>query len=283
MNSFNARLSVLPLLSGLLVLNLMAGCISGFEKYYTPAASSSSPAIALPPPATPQMYAHSSDLNADGKRLREQGYVLLGTSSFYGPANRSNANQAVEQGKKVGAALVLVKSEYMDTLTGVVPYTVTGPPQTAIVNTTGTANAYGTGEYASGTYNSTSTVTMPGTTTTNFMPYSIPRNTFFASYWAKGDPTKMQLGAYWLPLPDEMRHRLQRNTGVQINIVVVGTPAFRANILEGDVIVKINSEDVVDVAGFRDQLTRYAGQTVNLGVIRGDASKAIPVTLNPHP
>ncbi|PYY19539.1 MAG: hypothetical protein DMG62_24495 [Acidobacteria bacterium] len=78
-----------------------------------------------------------------------------------------------------------------------------------------------------------------------------------------------------------MPYSIPRNTGVQIDIVVVGTPAFRANILDGDVIIKINSEDVVDVAGFRDQLARYAGQKVELGVIRGDESKALPITLNP--
>jgi len=265
------------------LLSTLSACQSGFEKFYTPAASSTSPAIVLPSPATPQMYAHSNDLNADGKRLREQGYILIGTSSFYGPANRSNANQALQQGKKVGASLVLVKSEYMDTLSGVVPYTVTGPQQVATVNTTGTVNAYDTGGYATGTYNSTGTVTMPGTTTTNFLPYSIPRNTFFASYWAKRDTAKMVLGAFLVPLPDEIRRQLQRNTGLLIDVVVVGTPAFRANILKGDVVLRLNNEDVVDAAGFHDQLSRFAGQTVQLSLMRGNESRTVSLTLNPRP
>jgi len=261
---------------------VLAGCASGFEKFYTPAPPATLASVAtLPPPETPQLFAHSDDLNADGKRLREQGYVLIGTSSFYGPANRSNAQQAVTQGKNVGAAVVMVKSQYMDTLTGVVPFTTTGPPQVATVNTSGTVNTYGSGGYATGTYSSTGTLTMPGATTTNSLPYSIPRNTFFASYWAKGDPNKMRLGAYWVPLSDDLRHRLQRNTGVQINVVVTGTPAFRANILEGDVVERINHEDVIDVAGFRDQLARYAGQTVDLEIMRGDESKTLPIKLNP--
>src|ERR1700675_561540 len=62
------RLSVLPLLGGVLVLTSLTGCVSGFEKFYTPAAGSSSPAIVVPPPASPQMYTHSNDLNADAKR-----------------------------------------------------------------------------------------------------------------------------------------------------------------------------------------------------------------------
>jgi len=265
-----------------LAICLLDGCASGFEKFYTPAPVSGT-FTPLPPPPTPQLFGHSNDLQSDGKHLREQGYVLIGTSSFYGPANRSNAQQAVAEGKKVGAALVMVKSDYMDTLTGVVPFTTTGPPQVATVNTTGTINSYGSGGYATGTYNSTGTVTMPGATTTNYLPYSIPRNTFFASYWAKADPEKMRLGAYWIPLSDELRHRLQRNTGVQISIVVSGSSAFRANVLEGDIVEKINSEDVVDVAGFSSQLNRYAGQTVQLTVVRGDDTKTISVMVNqPH-
>jgi hypothetical protein len=260
----------------------LTSCASGFEKFYTPAPPNALAAVAtLPPPETPQLFAHSDDLQSDGKRLREQGFIFIGSSSFYGPANRSNAQQAVAQGKKVGAAIVMVKSQYMDTLTGVVPFTTTGPPQVATVNTSGTVNTYGSGGYATGTFDSTGTVTMPGATTTNYLPYSIPRNTFYASYWAKGDPNKMRLGAYWVPLSDDLRHRLQRNTGVVINIVVNGTPAFRANVLEGDIVEKINNEDVIDVAGFRDQLRQFAGQQVNLTVARGDEKKILTLTLNP--
>jgi hypothetical protein len=53
---------------------------------------------------------HSNDVQADAKRLREDGYVYIGNSSFYGPANRSNQSQAIEQGKKVRAAIVLFKN-----------------------------------------------------------------------------------------------------------------------------------------------------------------------------
>ena len=277
LKTYHLGRGALPFLAASLV-----ACASGFEKFYTPAPAATLASMAtLPAPATPQLFVHSDDLQSDGKRLREQGFIFIGSSSFYGPANRSNSQQAVTQGKKVGAAVVMVKSQYMDTLTGVMPFTTTGPPQVATVNTSGTVNTYGSGGYATGTYNSTGTVTMPGETTTNYLPYSIPRNTFYASYWARGDPNKMRLGAYWVPLSDDLRRRLQRNTGVVINIVVNGTPAFRANVLEGDVVEKINNEDVIDVSSFREQLRRFAGQQVNLTVVRGDQQKVLTLTLNP--
>jgi hypothetical protein len=191
--------------------------------------------------------------------------------------------QAVEQGKKVGAAIVMVRSSYKDTLSGAVPYTVANPTQYATVNTTGTVNAYGSGGYANGTYNSESTVAMPGGYSTYSIPYNISRNDFYASFWVRRTPEKMRLGVAPIPLPDELRQRLQRNTGLYVPIVIRGTPAFRANILEGDVIVKINGADVIDPPGFLRQLGQFAGQPVDISLIRGQESMVVHVTLNPNP
>jgi hypothetical protein len=260
------------------------GCASGFEKFYTPDPNAqailSSPTT-LPPPKTPQLYLHSNDVQADAKRLREDGYVYIGGSSFYGPANRSNQSQAIEQGKKVGAAAVLFKSDYMDTQSGVVPYTVANPPTVSTVNTAGTINAYGSGGYATGNYNSTGTITTPGGYSTYAIPYSVNRNTFFASYWAQLDTNKIHLGVFPAPLSDEQRRELERNTGVVIAIVVRNTPAFRANILEGDMVLKLNGTDVIDPKSFLADLNQMAGQSVTLDVIRGGQPRSIKVTLNP--
>jgi len=48
--------------------------------------------------------------------------------------------------------------EYVDTLSGVVPYTVANPPVVSTVNTPGTGNTYGSGGYASGNYDSSGTI-----------------------------------------------------------------------------------------------------------------------------
>jgi len=163
------------------------------------------------------------------------------------------------------------------------PYTVANPTQYATVNTTGTVNSIGSGGYATGTYNSTSTVAMPGGYSTYSIPYNVSRNDFFASYWIRQDAEKLRLGIRYLPLPDDVRNRLQRNTGVIAPIVVRGTPAFRANILEGDVILKVDGQDVIDPPGFEKQLTALAGKTVEFSIIRGTEPVEIKVTLNPNP
>jgi len=259
------------------------GCASGFEKFYTPdphAKEILSSQHILPPPPTPQLYLHSNDVQADAKRLREDGYIYIGSSSFYGPANKSNQGQAIEQAKKVGAALVLFKTAYMDTLSGVVPYSVPNPPQVSTVNTSGTVNTYGGGGYGSGTYSSTGTITTPGGYSTYNIPYNVSRNTFFASYWVKRDVTQLHLGVQTAPIGDALRTRLERNTGVVVVIVMHNTPAFAANLLEGDVVLKLNGTDVIDPPSFNAQLAQLAKQTVTLDVIRDDQPRQIKVTLN---
>jgi S1-C subfamily serine protease len=262
----------------------VAGCASGFEKFYTPDPNAQAilalPAV-LPAPKEPKLFLHSNDVQADAKRLREDGYVYIGGSSFYGPANKSNQTQAIEQAKKVGAAIVLFKSDYMDTQSGVIPYTVANPAVVSTVNTSGTVNSYGSNGYGSGNYNSTGTITTPGGYSTYAIPYSVNRNTFFASYWVQYDVRKIHLGVQTAPLSDDLRRKLERNTGVVAAIVMRSSPAFSANILEGDVILKLNGADVIDTPSFYARLTQLAGQTVTLDVVRGDQPRSITVTLNP--
>jgi len=261
-------------------LALLTACANGFEKYYRPAPPAAlalaAPSL-VPPPPKPAVYMHSADMQADGKRLLENGYVFIGESSFYGPATRSNQEQAVTQGKKVGASVVLFKSEYMDTRSGVIPYTVANPAVVSTVNTSGTV--YGNGGSAS--YSGTGTVTTPGGYSTYAIPYSVDRNNFYASYWAKRDPNKIHLGMFYRPLDDATRHRLETKIGLQVAIVIRGTPAFNANFLEGDILLKISGRDITDAQSLNAELTQLAGQRVTFDLLRGDQARTIAVTLNP--
>ena len=264
----------------LLLIVLVSGCTNFFNKFYragNPQAIVATQAQFVPPPAKPALFLHSDDLRADQKRMAEDGYILIGYSDFYAPAKKVHEDQAVEQGKAVGASVVLYRSKYKDTNSGVIPYTVANPAQVSTVNTSGTVY----GNSGSANYNSTSTVTSPGGYSTYAIPYSVTRNDYFASYWAKRDPNKIHLGCNYGPLPDDLRRKLERNTGVVVSIVVRGTPAFKANILEGDVLLKLNGKDVIDVQSLSAVLNELAGQQVTFDLLRNDQSRTITVTLNP--
>jgi len=184
---------------------------------------------------------HSADMQADGKRLREDGYVYIGESSFYGPANRSNQEQAVAKARRLAHQLSFQVTVYGYPLR-CDPYTVANPNVVSTVNTSGTV--YGSNGN-SATYSGTGTVTNPGGSSTYNIPYSVDRNTFYASYWAKRDPKKIHLGLFFRPLDDATRHKLERNTEAQVAIVIRGTPAFAANFLEGDILLKIDGRDII--------------------------------------
>lgn len=85
---------------------LLAGCASYFQTTYKPATAGHGSLIA--PPATPE-FRWSLDPDRDGRRLAEQGYVLIGTSRRdYTTDLRFAGEHALAQGKRVGAAVVLL-------------------------------------------------------------------------------------------------------------------------------------------------------------------------------
>ena len=122
------------------------------------------------------------------------------------------------------------------------------------------------------------TTYVPGTTSTQMVPYTIQRYSFFATYWAKF--RVVHFGAFYVNLPPAMSQQLQRNTGIVIDLIVKGSPAFFANVLVGDAVIKVNEEDVVDVPGFQNILMRNAGNQVTLTILRGKEQKQISLRLN---
>jgi hypothetical protein len=107
---FNEHYRVL-LIASLISSCLLMGCESNFARFYKPAATrEGAPSVMLQPGATPPQLVYSHDPDRDGRFLRQHGYVLIGTASFYGAPDYSYADSAVAQGQKVGAAILLLKA-----------------------------------------------------------------------------------------------------------------------------------------------------------------------------
>jgi hypothetical protein len=101
----------LLLTASLAGLCLLTGCASGFERFYKPAPAT--PASVVTSSAPPTLLA-VRDPELGAKQLTQSGYVLIGSSTFRGPYDLKFAQEALEQGKKVGAAVVLLKAELGD-------------------------------------------------------------------------------------------------------------------------------------------------------------------------
>lgn len=214
------------------------------------------------------------------KELYRRGYILIGASAFQGSSQSDNA--LMSQAKKVGADVVLYQSAYLGSQQTVVPWIQYNPGQTYTTTSSGTvnANAWGNGGYAYGTgnYYGTSTTTSPGTFSTQAIPVTVHRYQYEAGYFRQMPPPI--LGVLSQSLPPEIRQLLERNTGVFAWVVRSGSPAFNANILEGDVILKMNGEDVMSVADLSEKNFKFAGQKVDVEVWRNSQLKTITVQLN---
>ena len=70
------------------------------------------------------------------------------------------------------------------------------------------------------------------------------------------------------------------NSGVLIREVRSGTPADKAGLKAGDVIIKVDGKPVTALSELRDQLRdKGDGKTVNLGVLRKGSEMNVPVTI----
>lgn len=254
MCSFN-RSMLTPIVTAI----LLTACASNYTQFYkadVPAAFIAKNRL-TPPPAEPfiERMAPSTDVTDYIKR----GYVTIGVSEFNSSAAPAE-DEAIEQGKKVGADLVvLLTPEYTGSSTTIVPFKT---PTTTTSYSTGNATAHG----RNGTVNvsGSSTTTTRGEQTT-YIPVTNDHFNYGAWYLAK---LRWVLGVVPRELTDAERQELQSNKGVGVNFLVNNSPAFNADILPGDLILKINGEPVPDRRSFWQIIESNSGRKVPITLYR---------------
>ena len=152
--------------------------------------------------------------------------------------------------------------------------TVSGSSSGSVYGSDGYAHA--SGSYG-GRYSGQQTTTTSGKVV--HVPYEATRYDYGATYWAKRDPKSIVFGAIVVPLSQERREELQRNTGAEVAVVIEGTPAFRANILRGDVITQVGTTAITDVDSFMQAITRQGGQLVDVRLLRKGRLHAARLTI----
>lgn len=203
----------------------LAGCATGYEKFYQPNPSATPAAVAAhrAAPAPAQPILDHTGLTGDAllQPYVAQGYGVIGYSSFNGGGGQSDKG-ALDQGRKVGADLVVISNpSYTGTRSTVIPIVT---PTTSTSYSTGTATAYGSGGTA--TAYGTSTTTTYGTQT-NFIPMHVDRFDYLAVYFVK---MRARLGAFVHDLSPEQRQELQSNHGVAVINIVNASPRSQASI-----------------------------------------------------
>ena len=100
------------------VIVFFAGCANPYSKFYNDYTGginiAESPNVVMPI-GKPKLF-QGSNVETDGLRMLENGYLLLGESRFN--AGAINQNTAIDHAKKVYADTVIVYSQYTNTVSG---------------------------------------------------------------------------------------------------------------------------------------------------------------------
>lgn len=235
----------------------------------------------LPPSGPPQIETVALAQYQDATvRYMERGFARIGIASFSGPPG--TREQAIEQAQKVGAEFVLIGSEYSRSAQVSIPSLSVQPGQTFTTqehgNITGNTFQGGTTAYNYGTYSGSATTTTFPTFQTQYTPVDVPIYSQVATFWRRAKPPIF--GAQFAPLPEDIRAKLERNTGVLVAAIIEGSPAFRANIIRGDVITQFGDTPIDTVQNLLDATRANAGQRIPVTIIRGTRTLTIEVQLN---
>jgi S1-C subfamily serine protease len=244
-----------------------------YSQFYVDRAQSGR-SIPASPSETIQVL-HGNDPDQDFVSMAENGFALLGFANFNGPAAR--VGQALDQGQRVGATIVVLYGKYTGTVTGSVPIVLPNQPITATTSEHGIVSGPG----GTAVYSGTAVTTISGGSTAYNIPYRVDRYDQFASFWAKAKPPI--LGVYSRDLDQAERSALQRNRGVVVTAVVKGSPAFASDILRGDILLQVEGTEVLDVNQMNSLLLANAGRRVVIQVMRSGAITALNVQLNAAP
>lgn len=238
---------------------VLGACTNPYAKFYEPAVPEAKLAENYVTDTMPLRIYSTPDLQKGGLELLRQGYAMIGRSDFNGNMSAKHESAMRAQAARVGAQVVLVSSKYTGTLTSAVPLTI---PQTTTTVSSGTATATGPGGTA--TAYGTGTSTTYGSRTL-MMPVQTNRADYHAVYYAK---TKIRVGLYVIALDDTTRQRLQTNHGARVQLVVEHSPAFDADILPGDIVLRVDSVRVTSAEHLLQMFAAHRGQQMDLTLDR---------------
>lgn len=256
---------------------LLSGCANQYKQFYRPAGSSDSiqrtyanrEHAPLPNPVVERIS--SSETSSVVDRYARRGYSFIGHSSF-NSARQESLDSAVSLGKELQADLIVVMDpKYTGSQTTSVPITT---PTTSTSFSSGTATAYGprgvVNAYGSG-------MTTTYGSVTNLVPVTVDRMDYSAVFFIK---MKVRFGAFFRDLNDEERQKIQSNKGAVIRLIVDGSPAFREDLLAGDIISNVNGHQIENTGTLMKILEAERGNQLSVTLVRSGTyiNKTLPPT-----
>lgn len=266
---------------------IFTGCAtSGYKSFYKPYGTNEQLQQAKLNPdykflekgEEPQVYS-TTDFDTDNKKLRAKGYIPIGYSSFNGAYE--DTKNAVTQAKKLGAVLVLISSQYTNTETRTSTLLLPDNKTTynsGNINTNATYNS----NYSSG-YGNANTNYYGSSTTygTKAVPYTTNTRRYdqSAMYYIK-NTKKLKFGVVFNDISRKKRIELGSH-GVIINLISENTPVYNSDILEGDIVLKVNGTSIKNSQEFSKILQNFdTSQDCIWTVLRNGTKKDIKINFS---
>ena len=211
-----------------------------------------------------------NNINEDMKKLAEIGYGVIGSCDFSGVTKAPVRSQALYVGKELRASLVMLYIHSGKPVIGEAPMTLPNMQ---------TANTQIMGNVGNTPISGSAITTTYGTQTT-YIPYALELNDYVIVFLAK---IKSRIGIYYNDLTSEDKKQIGSNKGVVVKSLIKGSPAFEADIIDGDIIKKLNGAEVIDAEQFGKLLDENNENKISLTFIRGGKEMTKTIQLNSSP
>jgi len=247
--------------TGLVVFLVLSGCaVNSYQTHYSGTTVNSPDVVGRVVTASwPPQVSRGSNPREDMITMLEAGYLLLGSSSFTGSVPPQKA--LFEQAASVGASRVILYEHYQQTVSGTPSLTLPAGGGGGAESTVG--------------YHGGATATSQGGSAVREIPYSVKQYAQLATFWARAKPPRV--GIYYRPLNESERAASKGDGGVAVIAVVTDSPAAKANILRGDIILRANDTDVTNPQQLNSFLQGVSG-SVSLEILRDSELHRITVT-----
>jgi serine protease Do len=214
----------------------------------------------------------STNMRSDALRMMENGYLLLGRSKFRGEQVNLKSSEAVA--KELGASVVMVEEKFATSETSAVPMSEWIPARIDTVTETWTITQ---GPNAGQVIERQTTQEVQGEFRTTYIPETIDYYDYAATYWARSKPPIF--GVLVRAMTDEDRQRAQINRGVVVRAVIKDSPAFAADMLQGDIITQVAGVTITDPDRFFDTVIANTGKQVTVELNRKGEAKTITLQI----
>lgn len=262
----------LPLVSAALCI-LLCGCSNPYKDYFVPgiAPNTDEKDLVYLREGEEPVLEKTNDLAGALYDALALQYVCLGYSGFV--SGLQEVRLIAEQAKDIRATHVIYNATYYDTRSGVSTIPV---PDYQVTTTNGSASSlFG----PSINYQETTT-----TTRTKYIPYTYHFDRYEQSaYYFVKSRAQARFGVWINDLSNGERERIGQNNGAIITLVMYDLPAFNANVLKNDILLKIDDIDIRDARHAGDIMKHYTGKKATFTVFRKNEKIVIPIVLDSPP